>query len=74
MIDYRHYHITNRPAYIDPDTDLLPYNLKRKVYLLYSTLEPVSGNKPMEILDFLATIADAFDGKRMSEGLETRTI
>lgn len=69
MINYRHYRLTNRAADIEQVANLSLYKVKRKVDLLYPTLEPFSGKTPMEILGFLATIAKVFHGQQMSEGL-----
>lgn len=45
---------------MNPDTDLSLQKVKRKVDLLYPTLEPFSGKDPIEILSFLSTMAKAF--------------
>lgn len=69
MIDYHHYRFTSHAADIVQDTDLSLHKLKHKAHLLYPNYEPFSAKDPMEIIGFLATIAKAFDGKQMSEGL-----
>lgn len=59
VIDYRRYHLTNRTAYIDPEADLSLQKLKRKVELLYPTLEPFCGKNPMDLLVFVLTMTGA---------------
>lgn len=63
MIEYDLYRFTNCAAYINPDAERSLDKVKRKVYLLYPTLEPFSEKDRAEILRFLATISEAFDGK-----------
>lgn len=62
VIDYRRSRLANHVAYIDPDADISLHKLKRKVKLLYPTLEPFSGKDPMELLGFLSTMMEAFNG------------
>lgn len=46
VIDYRHYRLRNSGAYIEPYPDLSLHKLKRKVELLYSTMELFSRKHP----------------------------
>lgn len=55
LIDYRSYQPNNLATFIEPDADLSLYKEKRKVDLLYSTLEPFSGKDIMEISVFFRT-------------------
>lgn len=65
---------TNRAANFDRNADLLLQILKRNVELLYQTLEPFFSKDHMELLGFLLTITEAFNGPRLSGGLETRAL
>lgn len=62
VIDYRRYRLSNPAAHIDPDADMSVRKMKRKVELLSPTLETFSEKDPMELLGFLATTTDAFNG------------
>lgn len=74
MIDYRHYRLSNRASYPYHDVDLSIEAVNLKVDLLYPTLELFSGKDPMEILGFLSTMAEAFNGQRLSKGFASRSL
>lgn len=69
VIDCLRYLLANRETFIQPDFDLSLHKLKRKVQLLYPNLEPFSGKDLTELLGIFSSIADAFNGQLLSEGL-----
>lgn len=74
VIHYSRYSLTNRAVYIGTYANLSLQKLKRRVELLYLTLEPFSEKDPIELLAFLSTMTEAFSGQRLSEGLASRDI
>lgn len=71
VIDYRHYLLKNRAVYIEPDADISLQKIKRKVDMIYRTLEPFSGKDPMGIIGFWSTMMEELDFQGLNEGLGT---
>lgn len=74
LIDFRRYRLANGVAYIDPDVDLSLHLVKRKVKILYPTLEPFYAKDPMEIICFVSPMAKAFDCQRQNEEVASRSL
>lgn len=74
LIDYRNYFLTTCVTYIDKDAEMSLHKVKRTADLLFPSLQPFYAEDRMVILGFVSNMVEAFDGKLLSEELQSRAL
>lgn len=72
LIEYSLYFFTRLIKYRDQTADFSLHEAKHKLDLLYPSMGSIEGEAIMDIISFLSTIMEAFEGKRLTECLSFR--